>query len=462
MTRRVSSKLATASTGVLPHVSKPFSARAALASARRPRARLQEVVGSMAFEVLSFLLILASAVIASVQIDRFAASARSGRGRGRDRDRGLAWADEVCLAFFLLEVLLRILAARRKYFVGAMWQWNVLDLALAAWGVLDVSQDRRFAFMYLRTLRFFRLARLVRVTNTAPWLRDLRLMACTLLQSLVSILWACVLLFVVMYCFGACFTYAVATHLEEHTDAEGSHHDSRRLLEELYGSLARTLCTLFLAITNGAEWKTLAEPLGEVHLAYRVIFATYVILVLVGALNVLSSLFVERARELSMSDRDLATQAELASQESFIVEMRRIFDEVDEDKDGLITWQKFRDYLKNEQAQAFFTTQALDTSDAAGLFSLLDKDGKGEVRVEDFALGCMRLRGQAKSSEVATLMRESRSASRKLMTEIRGLKDQLGLMQPSETEQLALHRWPTHRDASRTPSRVRLSRRAVA
>jgi hypothetical protein len=74
----------------------------------------------------------------------------------------------------------------------------------------------------------------------------------------------------------------------------------------------------------------------------------------------------------------------------------------------------------------------------------------------------MRLRGQAKSSEVATLMRESRSASRKLMTEIRGLKDQLGLMQPSETEQLALHRWPTHRDASRTPSRVRLSRRAVA
>ena len=108
-------------------------------------------------------------------------------------------------------------------------------------------------------------------------------------------------------------------------------------------------------------------------------FAVYVVLVLVGALNVLTSLFVERARELSRSDRNVATQAELASQEAFIIEMRRIFEEVDEDQDGKITWQEFRDYLKNEQAQAFFTTQALDTSDAAGLFSLLDKDGKGNI-----------------------------------------------------------------------------------
>jgi hypothetical protein len=130
-----------------------------------------------------------------------------------------------------------------------------------------------------------------------------------------------------------------------------------------------------------------------------------------------------------MLDRDLATHAELASQEAFIVEMRRIFEDIDEVKDGMITWQKFRDYLQNGKAQAFFSTQALDTSDAAGLFSLLDKDEKGEIRIEDFALGCMRLRGQAKSSEVARLMRESRKTSKKLMKEIRYLKDQIELMQ---------------------------------
>ncbi|CAK0820998.1 unnamed protein product [Prorocentrum cordatum] len=230
--------------------------------------------------------------------------------------------------------------------------------------------------------------------------------------------------------------------------------DSWRRLDQLYGSLPRTMWTLLLAITNGADWTTLAEPLADVHMVYVAIFAVYVVLVLVGALNVLTSVFVERARELSSSDRDLATQAELASQEAFIVEMRRIFEEVDGDKDGMITWEKFRDYLKNEQAQAFFTTQALDTSDAAGLFSLLDKDGRGKIKVEDFALGCMKLRGQAKSSEVATLLRESRKASRKLMTEIRQLKDQLELGQPGEVEHAGLRRGAARRAASCTPSRT--------
>jgi hypothetical protein len=463
MTRRVTSKLAVAGTSVLPQMSGVFSSRTGLAveplgscHIRNPRAFLQKVVDSFAFEVVSFSLILANAVIVSVRIDRSAMCARSSCPSGHDHT--LAWSDEVFLALFLVELMLRIMATRQSYFTGDMWQWNVLDFLLAAWSVHEVSQDR-CSFMYVRILRFFRLVRLLRVTNSVLWLRDLRLMACTLLQSLVSIFWAFVLLFVVMYCFGVCFTNAVSGYYLAGNKYTGSsehdrrlHEDLNHILDKLYGSLPRTMCTLLLAITNGADWMTLAEPLGEVHVVYVAMFAAYVVLVLVGALNVLTSLFVERARELSRSDRDLATQAELASQEAFIVEMRRIFEEVDEDKDGMITWEKFRDYLKNERAQAFFTTQALDTSDAAGLFNLLDKEGKGKIKVEDFALGCMRLRGQAKSSEVATLMRESRKASRKLMTEIRGLKDQLELTQPSEAEHPASHRGAARWMASRTLS----------
>jgi hypothetical protein len=380
---------------------------------------------------VSFLVILANAVIVGIRQDQFMRDALS--GDSHEYEYRLAGANEMFLCLLLLEVSIRIIATRWKYFFGAMWQWNVLDLLLAAWAVLGLFQDR-ICLLYVRLLRFFRLVRLLRVSNTV-WLRDLRLMACTLLQSLVSVFWAFVLLFVVMYCFGTCFMQGVSNYFEQERHRVLDHLevseriDSNRRLEEFYGSLPKTLYTLLVAITNGEDWKTLADPLGEVHVAYQCMFAMYVVLVLIGALNVLTSVFVERARELSMLDRDLATQAELASQEAFIVEMRRIFEDIDEVKDGMITWQKFRDYLQNEQAQAFFSTQALDTSDAAGLFSLLDKDEKGEIRIEDFALGCMRLRGQAKSSEVATLLRESRKTSKKLMMEIRYLKDQIELMQ---------------------------------
>merc|ERR1712187_749774 len=133
--------------------------------------------------------------------------------------------------------------------------------------------------------------------------------------------------------------------------------------------------TLLLAITNGADWAGLVDPLGHISVAYEALFAFYVLVVFIGVLNVLTSIFVERARELGKHDRDMVTQAELASQEAFLTDLRQIFEEVDNDKVNEITWEKFRDYLKNERARAFFATQQLDTSDAPGLFSLLDTSG---------------------------------------------------------------------------------------
>ena len=41
---------------------------------------------------------------------------------------------------------------------------------------------------------------------------------------------------------------------------------------------------------------------------------------------------------------------------------------------------------------------------ARGLFNLLDADDSGSISVKEFIQGCLRLRGQAKSIDVATLI----------------------------------------------------------
>mmetsp|Transcript_118861 Transcript_118861/g.222189 ORF Transcript_118861/g.222189 Transcript_118861/m.222189 type:complete len:91 (-) Transcript_118861:130-402(-) len=43
-----------------------------------------------------------------------------------------------------------------------------------------------------------------------------------------------------------------------------------------------------------------------------------------------------------------------------------------------------------------------------GLFKLLDIDGSGAVGIEEFVIGCMRLKGSAKSIDLATLMYENK------------------------------------------------------
>jgi len=259
----------------------------------------------------------------------------------------------------------------------------------------------------------------VRAIRSVRMFRDLRLMVCSLSQSMASLFSALLLLLSVIYLFSLLFMHAAAFYVRE-----GGEEDVVEALRAHYGNLWVTMFSLFLAISNGADWKQLAEPLGKIHWGFELMFSFYVLFVFIGVLNVLTSSFVERAREFSRLDRDLATQGELASQEAFLAEVRTIFEEVDDEEAGRITWQKFRDYLKSDQAQAFFATQQLDTSDAARLFSLLEQDEEGAVNIEEFTLGCMRLRGPAKSSDMAALLKETR-VQRKSAKELRRIGKRL-------------------------------------
>jgi len=186
-----------------------------------------------------------------------------------------------------------------------------------------------------------------------------------------------------------------------------------------------TMYSLLLAISGGVDWMDVVQPLAKISTVYQVLFAFYVLFVIIGVLNVLTSVFVQRASELVKLDRDLVIQCQLVSNETFLKEMKAIFEEVDVDSSGTITWEKFREYLENEHVQAYFATQQLDTSDARQLFNLLDSDAREEVKIEDFILGCMRLRGQAKSSDMATLLRESKRSTSKTTKAMRKIEKQL-------------------------------------
>jgi hypothetical protein len=362
--------------------------------------------------------IIANAVVLGIQQDM---NTRHAMGHSKDLCTACFEAvNHFFVVVFVLEVCFRIFAKRWSFFCGRDWRWNLTDVVLATYSVLEWSLFGEYQ-PYFQIIRSLRLLRVVRAIRSVRVFRDLRLMICSLSRSLVSLSSALVLLFVVIFLFSICFMHAATTYVED------GGLEARDALQANYGSLSQTMYTLLLAISNGADWHQLAAPLGQIHWFYEMLFSFYVLFVVIGVLNVLTSNFVERARELSHLDRDLATQGELASQEAFLTEMRTVFEEVDDEQDGRITWQKFRDYLASEQAQAFFATQQLDTSDAARLFSLMDVDEAGAVGVEEFTLGCMRLRGPAKSSDVAALLKETK-VTRKCVKELRRIGGQLDSM----------------------------------
>merc|ERR1712194_610841 len=76
------------------------------------------------------------------------------------------------------------------------------------------------------------------------------------------------------------------------------------------------------------------------------------------------------------------------------------FNSPDADNSGHLSWKEFKGHLADDRVKAYFQTLDLDIRKAHTLFKLLDRNDNGEVGIEEFLDGCLRLKGQAKSLDI--------------------------------------------------------------
>merc|ERR1712032_966874 len=74
------------------------------------------------------------------------------------------------------------------------------------------------------------------------------------------------------------------------------------------------------------------------------------------------------------------------------------------DKSGTITWDEFSKIVNDDQMKEYFMAVDIDVTEAEGLFHLLDINDSGHVGIEEFIMGCMRLKGTAKSIDLANML----------------------------------------------------------
>merc|ERR1712125_274061 len=133
------------------------------------------------------------------------------------------------------------------------------------------------------------------------------------------------------------------------------------------------------------------------------LFFFYVAFTMLAVLNIITGVFVDNAVETARTQREFLVQ-----KEKWLQEMRELFIEMDTDESGTVCLAEVKEFFKDERVQSYFHALGLDTHDAERLFSLLDEDGSGELSLDEFLDGCLRLKGPARSIDVYTLMYESR------------------------------------------------------
>jgi len=245
--------------------------------------------------------------------------------------------------------------------------------------------------------------------------RELRVMVESILECLIPLLWALLLLGLIQWIFAVYFIEISTDFIRrEFLENAAMRQDvGVVLLRTNFGSHWRALRSLYESLTGGRDWGSTADALlvtGYVHALIMYYF--YIALTTFAVLNVVTGIFVENANKMTLRDRDLVIQDIQVRKGQYINDTLDVFHEADRDGSGALTFEEFESHLSDPRVQAFFMSLELEAIEARRLFRLLDIDETGSVDAEEFVVGCMCLKGGAKTMDVAALFMEVRRVAK--------------------------------------------------
>merc|ERR1712217_429627 len=156
-------------------------------------------------------------------------------------------------------------------------------------------------------------------------------------------------------------------------------------------------------MSGGEDWATIWRSLDGLSWEYSLLFLIFVTFAVMALLNVVTAVFVGTAMQQSQADRDLVVQEELEHKGDFVALMQQVFNEIDTNNSGSLTLEEFEKHIEDDKILAYLRTLEIDVSQVRTLFTLLDVDNTGEVAIDEFVGGCLRLRGGATSMDLAVL-----------------------------------------------------------
>jgi len=276
------------------------------------------------------------------------------------------------------------------------------------------------AIGFVGTLRLLRLARVARIFRTFRLIPELRTMSQCIQGTMTSLCCCLVFIFLSVYVASLVLLQTVLNHQQAGADTLQGTFDVSPELTHWYGSLVRTMLTLYECINSGLSWDEALQPIiVGISPAAAVFFIFYIAFSLITLMNIVTSIVVEKVFSSAQTEH-IKYMASLIGE---------AFTRADDDKSGQITLEEFADQLESFELQSYFRMIDVDPAEVSGLFSLLDADGSGSVDFMEFLSGCVRIQGAAKAIDLLLLIHENKHMNRWLrgqVAEIRSALDELG------------------------------------
>eukprot|EP00929_Paragymnodinium_shiwhaense_P093661 TRINITY_DN53887_c0_g2_i1.p1 TRINITY_DN53887_c0_g2~~TRINITY_DN53887_c0_g2_i1.p1 ORF type:complete len:629 (-),score=96.50 TRINITY_DN53887_c0_g2_i1:220-2034(-) len=319
---------------------------------------------------------------------------------------------------FFLELMCRVGAHGTAFFCGSQWSWNNFDLVIVLSSLVEIVSDALGAntlgsgmggrgARIIRILRITRFIRILRVARLMRFVRALRQLLLSIICTLQEVVWAFVLLLLVIYIFAITFAQVVSGQALE----TGQAPDGR--LQLYWGSVPKSMWALFLSISGGINWLEVVEPLEDVWPPLVLLFSFYVTFTVFAMLNVITGVFCESAIAAARTDADHVCQEHLLHKSTYMQNVKKLFDKIGQHGADAITYDDLEEFLQDDMATGFFAALDIDISDVWTLFKLLDENESRLINLEEFVAGCFRLKGMARSLDVALIGYEHKQFRRR-------------------------------------------------
>ena len=260
-----------------------------------PKEKIKEIVESKLFNNFILVVIIINSLSIGIETYDIDAQAHS----------ALAMFDKVCLGIYILEIAMKLITYKGKFFKEG---WNIFDFTIVA---LCLIPTNLFPFppAVVRMIRIFRVFRMLRLISS---LRPLRVIVMAIGKSVPGVAWTAFLLFIIFYIFAVIGTMLFKADFPE-----------------WFGTIGASFYTLFQVMTLESWSMGIARPVIEVIPLAWLYFVPFVMLSAFIVVNVVVGIIVGTIDEANseLSKRETIKNAD--SLESEFIKLKEQIDKVE-------------------------------------------------------------------------------------------------------------------------------------
>jgi len=302
-------------------------------------------------------------------------------------------AQVLFMAFFAVELVLRLLAERLDFFQD---RWNGFDAFLVATSMADTLVFKMIVggagrVDLLMVLRCLRLARLGRILRLLRFFKELWFLVEGIVSAARTLVWAWLLCFMMLY-IAAVFS----------TSWIGKANQAGSELHQYFSDVPTSMYSLF-QVMSVEGWITIARPAFNVMPWTALFFIVFLSATSFSILHVVVAIIVQNTLTHASNRTEEEASARRAKEQDALVKIVQIFELADEDGNGEVSREEFQKALENPEVVENLHKVNVDVRQAENLFDILDYDESGSLDSAEFVEGVMTARGEAESKDLLAM-----------------------------------------------------------